>query len=310
MITEEQRQLRRKHLGSSDTPIIMNLSPYSKTPEDIYWSKVAKLPDESTAAMETGNWLEEPLLQWAAGELGVQIDTAPANLTTIAPEGEGKDLFAANHDALIVGKDESVEAKFRNTEGAKAFGEPFTDQVPYDIIVQVQHQMYCSNFSKVYVALGTPSYYSVDRKLYIVPRDDVIINEIIKFGRQWWYEHVEAKLPPNGEGVPPLYVLKALSRRAEAQIRLPNEAIQWANERTQKKMEIKVLEGEVEKCSAKLIHALGDAEIGLVPDGRKVTYHSYERNFLDGKQLKIDEPQLAQKYMKKSNYRTLYIKKK
>jgi len=314
-ITELQRQQRRKFLGSSDSPIIMNLSPFKKTASDIYWSKVAPLIEDNTPEyMQIGNWLEGPLLQWAAQELGVEIDTNPADLFCVAHEGEGKDLFAANHDSLIQHKmgqpREGIEAKYANGEMAQEYGEPFTDQIPYHVIVQVQHQMYVSQLSRVYVALAVPSYYAIDRSLYIIQRDEELIKTIVNFGRQWWYEHIEAKIPPDGQGVPPLYVLKALDRRAQAQIRLPEEAVQWANNRIGLKQQVKALSVDIEDIDAKLIHALSDAEIGLLPDGRKVTYFRYEQNRFDSKQFNLDHPELLPDYMKRSDYRTLYIKKK
>lgn len=305
-ITKEQRQQRRKTLGSSDTPILMNLSPFKKTGRDIYWSKVADLPDDNTPEyMQTGNWLEGPILDWAADELGVQINRVPEQLSFVAKDG----LFSANHDALIIGRDEGIEGKYANGEMAKSYGDPLTDQVPDYIIIQVQHQMYVSELSKVYVALATPSYYAVERRLYVVPRDDKLIQTIVDFGMKWWSEHVEAKVPPNGEGVPPLYVLKALDRRQGAQIRLPQEAVEWADERAKLKERIKLLEADVEDVSAKLIHALGDAEIGLLPDRRKVTYHNYESNRFDTKRFRLDKPDIAAEYMNKSSHRTLYVKK-
>ncbi|MCJ7777783.1 MAG: YqaJ viral recombinase family protein, partial [Sedimentisphaerales bacterium] len=167
-ITEAQRQTRRKYLGSSDTPIIMNLSPFKKTERDIYWSKVVDLPeDDAPDYMQVGNWLEGPIIEWAAGELGVQVNRVPEQLSFVSKDG----LFAANHDALIVGKDEGIEGKYANGEMAKSYGDPFTDQVPDHVIIQTQHQMYVSELSKVYVALAVPSYYAVDRRLYIVKRD-------------------------------------------------------------------------------------------------------------------------------------------
>jgi len=286
----------------------MNLSPFSKTANDIYWSKVAELPEDDTLDyMSVGNWLEGPILEWAAGELGVEITRDPKDLFHVERR-EG--ILAANHDSLIIGKDESIEGKYANGEMAKAYGEPFTDQIPDHVIVQVQHQMFVSELSKVYVALATPSYYAVDRRLYIVQRDDELIEQIVEFGRQWWQEHVLAKQPPNGEGVPPLYVLKTLERRQGAQIRLPEEAVAWANRRTELKEQIKSLTAEVVVEDTRLIHALTDAEIGLLPDGRKVTYHSYESNRFDTKRFKLEHPELAPDYTNKSSYRTLYVKKK
>lgn len=315
MITEQQRQRRRDFLGSSDMAILLACLlkfplPYKKTDTDVYWSKVTDLPDSSTASTETGDWLEKPLLGLAAEELGVEIITEPERLFTVAQEGEGKGLLAAHHDSLIVGQRAGIEAKFRNADNATYFGEPYTDQVAMDVIIQVQAQMYCADLDKVYVVLGTPSYYTVEHRLYCVPRDEDIIEQIVHFGADWWRKHVEAKIPPNGETVPPLYVLKALERRAGAQIKLPDEAVAWADRRIELKEQIKALTSDVEQIDAKLIHALGEAEAGLLSDGRKVTYHRYESNRFDSKQLKIDEPDLAQKYMRKSHYRTLYIRKK
>ncbi len=310
MLTEAQRQQRRKFLGSSDSPVIMGLSPYKKTPADIYWSKLTDLPDEPTDSMDVGTWIEQPLLEWAADELGVQITTDPDDLFAVAQQGEGKGLFCANHDSLIVAQPASIEGKFANGEMAQAYGDAYTDQVPHHVIVQVQHQMYASELEKVYVALAVPSYYGLDRRLYVVPRDDEIIDEIVRFGLEWWHKHIEAKLPPDGETVPPLYVLKAIDRRLDAQIRLPDDAVSWADERTRLKENIKALTGEVEALDTKLIHALGDAEIGLLADGRKVTYHQTESHRFDSTRFKLEHPELAPDYVNLSTYRTLRIKKK
>lgn len=307
-LTASQRQIRRKYLGSSDTPVIMNLSPFKNTAKDIFWSKVAELPDDDAPDyMSVGNWLEGPILQWAAGELSVKITTKPKDLFHVKDGG----IFAANHDSLIIGKDESIEGKYANGEMAQAYGEPFTDQVPDYIIVQVQHQMYVSDLSKVYVALATPSYYGIDRRLYVVPRNEQIIETIVDYGVKWWEKHVVTKTPPDGDDVPPMYVLKALERRAGAQIRLPDEAIAWADRRTELKGQIKSLNAEVGAFDAKLIHALGDAEVGLLPnDKRKITYHQYESNRFDTKRFKLEHPELSPDYTNKSSYRTLYVKKK
>jgi len=310
-ITEAQRQARRHYLGSSDSPVIMNLSPYSRGATDIYWSKVADLPEgETTASMSTGNWLEGPMIQWAADELDVEVTTDPEDLFQVAKDGDGAQLLAANHDSLIKGERASIEAKFANGDMAKAYGDPGTDQVADHVIVQVQHQMYCGDLEKVYVALAVPSYYGIDRRLYMVPRDDELIETIVSFGCRWWTEHVEAKLPPNGDNVPPLYVLKALDRRGGAQIKLPDAAVAWANDDERLKEQMKALKAEREDVRAKIIHALGDVEIGLLSDGRRVTYQAYESSRFDAKRLKADEPAIAAKYTNKVRQRTLYVRKK
>lgn len=309
-ITEEQRLARRKYLGSSDSPIIMNLSPYSKTAADIYWSKVADAQEELSGSwIDTGNWLEGPLIQWAADELGVDVTVHPQDLFCVAHEGDGAEIFAANHDSLIIGQEASIEAKFANGEMAQAYGEPGTDQVADHVIIQVQHQMYVSDLEKVYVPLAVPSYYGVDRRLYLVPRDDELIEQIVTFGCRWWTEHVECKLPPDESDVPPLYVLKALERRAGAQIKLDDKYIALADDDDRLKGEIKALKTERESVRRDLIHGLGDAEIGLLSDGRKVTYQGHEVSQFMLDAFRSKHPELGAKFTERKTQRTLYMKK-
>ncbi len=301
MITEEQRQLRRKYLGSSDLAILFAHLlkfplPYKKTDVDIYWSKVNNLPNNSTLSTETGDWLEKPLLELAAKELGVDIIIDPGRLFTVAQHGPGKGLLAANHDSLIVGRRAGIEAKFRNADNAQFFGEPNTDQVALDVVVQTQTQMYCGDLDEVYVILGTPSYYTIEHRLYRVPRDEKIIDTIAIYGSQWWQEHIEAGVPPDGNLEPPLYVLKALERKIGVQIRLPDEAVEWCDKRIELKKNIKTLATEVETINRKLLHALGDAEIGLLANGGKVTFKQYMRKVFDDKRLRLELPEIAAEY--------------
>jgi len=309
-ITEAQRQARRKYLGSSDTPIIMGVSPFSKDERDIFWSKVSDLQDDGSAPwLSTGNWLEGPMISWAAEQLEVEVTTDPDDLFQVAQGGEGASIFAANHDSLIVGKKASIEAKFANGEMAQEYGQPGTDQVAGHVIVQVQHQMYCGDLEKVYVALAVPSYYGIDRRLYVVPRDDELIGMIVDFGCQWWDKHVRAKLPPGESEAPPMYVLKGLQRRAGAQIKLDDKIACLADDDNRLKELLKQYKAERELVRAKLTHSLGDAEIGLLPDGRRVTYEGHDASKFDLDAFRGKHPALAAKFTKTSIQRTLYIKR-
>lgn len=309
-ITQEQREQRRKFLGSSDSPIIMNLSPYSKTPTDIYWSKVSDADDEVAGPwIDSGNWLEGPLVQWAAGELGLEVSTDPEDLFHVAQHGDGRGVLASNLDSIAWDDKCGVEAKFANGEMAQAYGEPGTDQVADHVIVQVQHQMYCAELEKVYVALAVPSYYGVERRLYCVPRDDELISQIVTFGCQWWDKHVKANIPPQPQEAPPMYVLKALHRKTGSQIKLDREHIELADADERLKNELKSLKGQRDSVRAKLIHALGSCEIGLLPDGRKVTYQGHDVSSIDVNALRAKKPEIAAQFTVKKFQRTLYIKK-
>lgn len=309
-ITAEQREQRRHYLGSSDMPTIMGVSPYKNTPVDIYWSKVTeKVPDDETESMSVGTWLEKPLIEWAAGELGVEVTTNPDDLHKVATVGDGAGVFAVNNDALILGKDAGIEAKFASGELAQGYGESGTDEVADHTIVQTQHQMYCSDLQMVYVALATPSYYGLDRKLYVVPRDDHLIEKLVTFGMDWWNKYVRTKTPPGPDATPPLYVLKALNREkgkviewSDAELALVEKFEEW-------KAEEKEAKSQKDKKKAELLFALGDAEIGKLPDGRRVTYEAHDTSRFDTKGFRAADPETAAKWAKTTSSRTMYIKK-
>jgi len=309
-ITAAQREQRKNYLGSSDMPTIMNVSPYKHTAVDVYWSKVAeKLPDEETESMSVGTWLEQPLIEWAADELGVEVTTDPDDLHKVATVGDGAGVFAANNDALVLGKDAGIEAKFASGDMAKGYGEAHSDEVPDHVIIQTQHQMYCSDLHVVYVALATPTYYGLDRRLYTVPRDEAVIEMMVQFGVNWWDTFVKTKTPPGPTSIPPMYVLKALHREKSKVIELGEAGADMVEFFEQYKAEEKDAKSRKDKKKAELIFALGDAEIGKLPDGRRVTYEAHDTNRFDTKGFRAADPETAAKWMKTTSSRTMYIKK-
>ena len=184
-ITQAQRLERQQYLGSSDLPIILGISPYSKTANDIYWSKMAPVPeDKGPEYLSTGNYMEGVLIRYAADELGQEIITDPDRLHFVATEGPAKGLFAANLDGLLADGSAAIECKYCNAEYAEGYGQEGSDEVPDHVLVQVQHQMYCAKLNVVWVAVAMAGY-SLTMKLYRVQRDEELIRTIVNFGVKW-----------------------------------------------------------------------------------------------------------------------------
>ena len=72
-ITEKQREWRRNHLGSSDSPALFGLHPF-KNLGDLYLEKTQPDLAEQVVgeAAEIGNMLEPSLVDWCAEKLGVR----------------------------------------------------------------------------------------------------------------------------------------------------------------------------------------------------------------------------------------------
>ena len=306
-ITPAQRVQRQKHLGSSDMPVILGISPYSQTANDIYWSKVAPLAeDDGPEHLSIGNYMEEALIQFAADELGRDVlHEEEKDLYYVAQYGPGKGLFAANLDGLMADRSAAVECKYCNAEFAQGYGDEGSDQVPDHVLVQCQHQMYCSGLDTVWVAVAKAGY-CLTMNLYRVRRDEQLIETMVEYGVQWWRDHVEAEKPP--EDTPPMYVLKAIGRAPDKSISLGPELLPVIEQYEKAKAAGKKSEDEAEKLKAQIIHALGDAEEGLLPNGRTITYHQYSRANFDNKRLERERPEIATQYAGRSTYRTLYVK--
>ena len=300
-ITQEQREQRRKHIGASDTPAILGISPWA-TPADIYWSKVGPLPeDRPTVAMETGNRLEGPLIEFATERLGVK---AERDVSVLHPGG----IFAANLDARIVGNGSAIEAKYVGPANADAWGPDGTEEIPDYVYAQVQHQAYVADLSKVYVAAFV-SGYRPDWRLFAIPRDERAINVIVERGMAFWNDHVLKQVPPVGGELAPLEVLKAM-RRDRSEIALPSEASELLDlyERT-KAAEKEATEGG-KVLQRQLITLLGDNTDGLLLDGRRITYRPQSRRLIDTAALKAKFPEAAAACEKESVFPVFRVLKK
>jgi putative phage-type endonuclease len=305
-ITMDQRLERRKYLCASDTPVILGVSPYTKTARDIYMSKVYDTPQrDETDYLETGNMLEDPLLDWAAKELGgVTLNRQP---WFVCGEGPGAGVFAAHPDAVIVGTSDGVEAKYANAEMAQEYGDQGTDEVPFHVTVQAQHQMFAGRLERIWVPVAKAGY-SLTFSLYCVPRNDDLIGEIVTQGLDWWNQHIVAKVSPDGDETPPIEWLKRRSRSSELVIDLPEEALELVFKYEQAKLRRKDDDGDAEEFYAKILACLGTAESGRLPDGRIVTYRSQNSaptcNYT---MLRAQHPDIYRQYVTQGNHRVLRI---
>ncbi len=304
-ITEAERRRRQRYLCASDTPVILGTSPYRKTPTDIYWSKVEPLPDEeATVSQSVGNLLEGALLDYASEELGERISRNHRLLWHVAKTGLGAGLFAAHLDGIIPGKPEAIECKYVNGEYANGFGDAYTDEVPDHVLIQCQHQAYASDLERVWVAVAMAGY-SLEFKLYEVPRDQGFIDLIVERGKVWWDAHVKAHVPPNGDSTPPMDVLRARYRQPGKIIVLDDRAMEIARSLAQVKGQNKASEEREENLKALIVDMMGDAEIGQLPNGEQITFKFRPCTRFNQHALKTEKPEVFKSYLQTTISRTL-----
>jgi len=303
MITEQQRLARRNHLGSSDAPAIVGLSPW-RTPADVYYSKVYESDDQTTEAMETGNRLEPAILDFAAERLGVALRR---NVSLVSAGRDGG-IMAANFDAMVCDRAEAVEAKYVGPNSVQDWGAEGTDEVPDHVNLQVQHQMYVAGLDRVWVAAAMAGF-RFEWRLYLVPRSDPIISTLVNREIEFWERHVTPRCPPESSA-PSIEVLRLLRRAPGSCVDLGEEAAALWLQREFAAEQMKNANAAYEDATAKLLAMLGESEAGRLPDGRMLTYLS-QRSAprCDVKRLRAEHPELYGELVTESTCRVLRLKK-
>ena len=299
-ITEHQRQQRRKYLGASDAPAILNLYPaaFNRGPSAVYWSKMVDALSEPTEAMQTGNRLEGPLVSFAAEQLGVSVRRNQFRVNSI---------FCANMDALIEGKREAIECKYVGPAAADKWGAPGTDEVPDYVVAQVLHQMFVVGLDRVWIAAAIARW-TLEWVLYCVERNDDLADRMAAIEVRFWEEHIVPQIPPTDE-TPPLEILKGLRREPQSVVDLDATVLADWESLEAAKAEVEAVESAKKAAYARVVHALGDAEAGLLPDRRLITYLSQRgapRFNMD--LFRANHPKLYQEYATETSHRVLRIK--
>jgi putative phage-type endonuclease len=193
-ITLEQKELRRKGIGSSDVPHILGIAPWSN-PKRIYESKVGNVDQEVNDAMSEGTILEPAIIQWAQKKIGTQLFSDISFTHKTLPLVANCDAIGGPREPFI------VEAKWkpnnRDEDPDMQYGRAGTDQVPLYVLAQVCHQLYVAGpeYRTAYVAV-LRGYDGLGFGLYKVKRDDVLCETIVNRCLDWWSRYVVTRTPP------------------------------------------------------------------------------------------------------------------
>lgn len=196
-ILDERRdwlERRTKGLFSTDGPKILLLSRYG-TPRTVYEDKVGTTPERP---MSLPAWL------------GLKLEATVAELYTESTgrrvRRDARDHWAkatdfpmgAHLDFRVIGQPRRlVEAKTRAY--MKGWGDEGTSQIPPDIWVQVQHQMYVTDADSCDVAVlfGHHTF-----RVYDIARDPAFLEGYVPRLSTFWHGHVLPKDPPPPSGKP------------------------------------------------------------------------------------------------------------
>lgn len=301
MITDLQREERRKFIGSADAAAIAGLDPW-RSAWDVYNEKVYGTVDRTTEAMATGNRLERAVLDWFASE-----ETRPLLRDHLRIGRDG--LRAANHDALIEDSREGVEAKTSRiltwmypTVEEPEWGEDGSEDVPDHVYVQCQHQMYVSDLAVVHVPvlIGGRGWMK-----FRVRRDEKTIKTLGEKCEAFWCNHVQRKDPPS-RTIPSLEIARRIRREPGKKIEIPSvdPVLAWENA----KLALKLAEQAKENAEAVLLSLLGDAEAAETPMGLLKYLPENAGKRINLERLKAERPDVFDQYAEPTTRRCLRLK--
>ncbi|MEW5915948.1 MAG: YqaJ viral recombinase family protein [Gemmatimonadota bacterium] len=272
MLTAEQLEIRRKHVGASEWSTIFGLNPYQNAADLALEKRFGLKPDGGSDSTRAGDLLERPVLEWFTVTTGRPLRSAQEFVVNA-----DLPLFSATMDSLLADcNDEAAEAKTCGVVGPTPdkdrWGEAGTGEVPEWVYCQAQAQCFVAGLARVWVPalIGGRGF-----QLFIVQRDTDFIGPAVERIVAWHKRHV-IDGDPVTDARPNLDVLKRVRRESDKRIVIPDTLYDEVVTARDARLAAEKVETAAQE---RLLYALGDAEVGVTAEtARKVTYLEYTQN--------------------------------
>ena len=190
MLSVIQQEQRKKGLGGTDCATVMGLSPY-RTPYELWLIKTGR-KEEETILNEDRLRLRHAHEDTIANEYEVQksVKLRRVNQTVFHKR---LPFMLCNLDRVITGQRKIVECKTSTAWLRQDWGVSGSDEAPMHYILQVQHQLACSEYDDADIAALIDI---DDYRIYPTPRNDKIIAKIEEACERFWVDNVLADVAP------------------------------------------------------------------------------------------------------------------
>lgn len=287
-MTEDQEkawlQERRTGIGGSDAAAVLGLSRW-RSPLDVYHEKCGDaLQREETPSMRWGKVLEPVVLQAYSDYTGREVLAPSVPLI----RHEERPWMLASLDGYT--RDQRiVEAK--TSRAGDGWGEPGTDEIPTEYLLQVQHYMIVTAFSVADVAVLIGGH---DFRVYEVPADPELQQLMLAHEAEFWLT-VQSEVPP-----PPLVEsdLHAYIKAKPGRIVATSEVRQAVENLRIVKQTIKSLEEQEAAERFTILSFMAEHDTLVDQDGNTLATWKEAKpaTRLDTKRLKEEQPDLYELY--------------
>lgn len=182
--------VRRRVIGGSDVAAIVGVHPY-RTQHDVWLEKMGLQVVEENEAMYWGKVLEPIVLAEYERREGVTLTrfTFPSGFRRHATYT----WMGANLDAVVQDRPIGVDAKTAGIRQASRWGEPGTDDIPDEALLQMQWYLAVTEqYERWDVAVLLGQQYRIYR---VLPNTD-LQRTLVEICGEWWERYVLEKTPP------------------------------------------------------------------------------------------------------------------
>ena len=294
---EGDQEVRKQGIGGSDASIIMGLNPFKNQVE--LWEEKTGLripPDLSDIEKIKWGVLLEDII---AGEYARRTGKRVRNVNRTYHHKDYP-VLQGHIDKKIEGENAGVEIKNVGLRQAKYWNK----RPPIYYEYQVLHYLAITGFDyfDVVALVG-----GQELMIHTIERDVEKIDDLVQRELVFWNECVIKNIPPMPESTNETASLFPIGE-VDKVAYLPTE-LNHVVEEYHKENEIYKASGKrIDALKTQLQNAMKDASVMEDSEGERVaTWATQNRSTLDQKQMKIDEPELCQKYLKESTFRRFSV---
>jgi predicted phage-related endonuclease len=292
VVVHRDAHSRRSGIGASESaPIVLGVDRFGRSAADVYAAKVLDLRPASSPnqTLARGNLLEPAVMAWYAAETGRAPMYTGAEQRTMRSVAHS--WMFATPDGLL--PDRVVEAK--TSRGRDGWGEPGTNEIPLEYLIQAHHQMICTGRQLVDLPVLFGSF---EFALFVVPFEQELGDMIVAETGRFWREHVLEGVPPPSRTAGDADILYQRDSGA-VQVAMPDIADAVAELRAAKAAVASAEQLEATLCE-KVKVAMGDAAILVDPAGNKLATWKNNKPSLsfDAAQFRADHPALFTQYQR------------
>lgn len=284
-----------RQISASAAAAIYGLHPFVKA--DQYaaelLSGVAPSPIAPNAAMETGNRLEDTIIQWAGDRLNIKFET---------PE----EMFCFNTDegARLISTLDGWNEETRHILEVKTTSREYSGTLPDYWRIQGIQQAICADATRVTWAIfdNTLRLTLVEQNITQEEKDEHLEASAI------WLNSIEMGMTPPGI----VYSYETISTRyqnvSSEPVELQPSVASLIAQLKHVKSELASYKAMEDRLKAELCDLIGPNESATINGTVVATWKGYKRDWFDAKKFQAENPDTYNKYVKTTTSRTLRLK--